>query len=191
MRFFWVRHGPTHAKGMVGWSDLPADLGDTALIGRLAEHLPTDALVISSDLVRATATADAIQAGRERLPHDPDLREMHFGEWELKQSTDIMESHPALSRAFWTDPGATAPPGGESWDTLTTRTSRAVERLMRDHPGRDVIAVAHIGVILSQLAVATGQPAREVIAQKIDNLSVTELSWDGNRWQSGAINHLP
>ena len=25
-RFWLVRHGPTHAKTMVGWTDLPADL---------------------------------------------------------------------------------------------------------------------------------------------------------------------
>ena len=67
-RFFWVRHGPTHAKSMVGWSDLPADLGDTAQLARLSTHLPAEALVISSDLIRASATADAIAGKRTRLP---------------------------------------------------------------------------------------------------------------------------
>ncbi|MEY8841169.1 histidine phosphatase family protein, partial [Cribrihabitans sp. XS_ASV171] len=37
-RLHFVRHGPTHAKGMVGWSDLPADLSDTALLDRLSSH---------------------------------------------------------------------------------------------------------------------------------------------------------
>jgi len=191
MRFHWVRHGPTHATGMVGWSDLPADLSDTALLARLSAHLPADALVISSDLSRAAATADAICGARDRLPHDPDLREMAFGDWELKTSAQIMETHPDLSRAFWTDPGTTCPPGGESWDDLTARTSAAVARLMAAHPGRDVIAVAHIGVILAQVGAATGRPGKEVIGQKIDNLSVTELAWDGRAWSLGAINHLP
>ncbi|MGR3371343.1 MAG: histidine phosphatase family protein [Pseudooceanicola nanhaiensis] len=191
MRFHWVRHGPTHAKGMVGWSDLPADLGDTAQVTRLSAHLPAGALVISSDLVRSVATADAICGDRQRLPHDRDLREMSFGDWELKTSAEITETHPELSRAFWTDPGETRPPAGESWTELTARTSAAVARLMQAHPGRDIVAVAHIGVILAQVAVATGQPAREVIGQKIDNLSVTELSWDGTGWRLGRINHLP
>ena len=35
-RLWWVRHGPTHAKAMVGWRDLPADLSDTAALARLA-----------------------------------------------------------------------------------------------------------------------------------------------------------
>ena len=59
-RIFWVRHGPTHAKAMVGWTDLPADLSDAARLARLTDHLPSDALVISSDLSRAAATADVI-----------------------------------------------------------------------------------------------------------------------------------
>ena len=88
-RFFWVRHGPTHAKTMVGWSDLPADLSDTAQVERLAGHLPPNALVISSDLSRARATADAIQGQRDRLAHDMDLREIHFGDWELKRFDEI------------------------------------------------------------------------------------------------------
>ena len=32
---FLIRHGPTHAKGMVGWSDLAADLSDTQALARL------------------------------------------------------------------------------------------------------------------------------------------------------------
>ncbi|WP_366142861.1 histidine phosphatase family protein [Pseudooceanicola sp.] len=191
MRFFWVRHGPTHAKGMVGWSDLPADLSDSAQIARLSEYLPDDALLISSDLTRSIATADAIAAGRQRLPHDPDLREMNFGEWELKSSADITATHPELSRVFWTDPGAHAAPGGESWAEMTTRSGRAVERLMQAHPGRDIVAVAHFGVILARVAAQTGQPVRQVLAHKIANFSVTELRWTSAEWQLGAINHLP
>ena len=90
-RFFWVRHGPTHAKSMVGWSDIPADLTNTAQLARLSALLPADALVVSSDLIRASATADAIVAGRTRLPHDPDLREINFGDWELQKFTEVSD----------------------------------------------------------------------------------------------------
>jgi len=190
-RFWWVRHGPTHYKGMVGWSDLPAHLDDTAQIARLHDFLPEDALVISSDLSRAVATADAIAGARERLPHDAGLREMHFGDWELKTSAEIMQSHPALSRAFWTDPGAVCPPGGESWDDVTRRTGQVVERLMAAHPGRDIVAVAHIGVILTRVGAATGEPGRVVIGQTIDNLSVTRIDHTAGGWRVELVNHLP
>jgi len=33
MTTLWlVRHGPTHAKAMIGWTDLPADLSDAGAI---------------------------------------------------------------------------------------------------------------------------------------------------------------
>jgi alpha-ribazole phosphatase len=80
-RLWLVRHGPTHAKSFVGWTDLPADLSDTAALARLEIALP-DVPVVSSTLDRAVKTADAIQGVRPRLPHDPRLRETHFGDWE-------------------------------------------------------------------------------------------------------------
>ncbi len=188
-RFFWVRHGPTHAKSMVGWSDIPADLSDVARLARVASHLPADALVISSDLSRARATADAIAGGRDRLADDPDLREIHFGAWEL-QAFDTVPDQPLL-RAFWEQPGDIRAPGGESWHEVSARVSRAAERLRAAHPGRDIVAVAHMGAILTQVQAALGVTAYEAFAHRIDNLSVTELHWVGVGWQARAINHHP
>ena len=188
-RFFWVRHGPTHARTMVGWSDLPADLSDTAQIARLSAHLPADALVVSSDLQRASATADALAGTRTRLLHDRDLREIHFGAWELKRFDEIEDQ--AHIRTYWDAPGDVRPPGGESWHDVVTRVDRAVTRLLAAHPGRDIIAVAHFGVILTQLQQALQIGAYEAFSHKIDNLSVTELHRHGTGWQAHRINHLP
>jgi broad specificity phosphatase PhoE len=189
IRFHWVRHGPTHAKSMVGWSDLPADLSDTKAIARLSAHLP-DAPVISSTLSRATATADAIIGPRLRLPHDPDLREIHFGDWELQRFADVTDQ--ALIRRYWEEPGSTAPPNGESWNTVCARVNGAVERLLGrpDIPASDIIIVAHFGVILTQVQRALGISAYAAFSHKIDNLSVTEITYDGS-WQAGQINHTP
>lgn len=188
-RIFWVRHGPTHAKAMVGWSDLPADLTDTARLSRLSEHLPANAPVISSDLTRAVQTADAIAGPRERLNADPDLREIHFGAWEMQAFDQIQNQ--ALLRAFWEQPGDVRPPGGESWHEVAARVDRAVARLLQAHPGRDLIVVAHMGAILTQVQQALGLPVYETFSQRIENLSVTELHRRGGEWQAVAINHCP
>lgn len=188
-RLFLVRHGPTHARGFVGWSDLPADLSDHAALTRLADHLPENALIISSDLGRASATADAIARDRQRLPHEPALREINFGDWELRAHDEI-EDQDAL-RAYWDQPGDTAPPGGESWNAVSTRVSGAVDALIAAHPGRDIVAVAHFGVILTQLQRALRISAYDTFAHRIDNLSVTELHVATPRWQAAAINHRP
>jgi broad specificity phosphatase PhoE len=188
-RFFWVRHGPTHAKSMVGWSDLPADLSDTARLARLSAHLPEGALMVSSDLVRARATADAIAGHRLRLTDERDLREIHFGDWEL-QGFDTIPDQDHL-RAFWERPGDIRAPGGESWHEVSARVSGAVARLRAAHPGRDIVAVAHMGVILTQVQEALGISAYDAFARRIDNLSVTELHWQNDGWQSRGINHCP
>lgn len=189
-RLWFVRHGPTHAKTMVGWSDLPADLSDTARIARLSAHLPARALLISSDLMRCAATADAIAGRRTRLPHDRDLREIHFGDWELKHHADIEARDPDRLRAYWDQPGDVRPPGGETWNEVAARVSRATDRLIAAHPGADIVVVAHFGAILTQLQRALGISACDVFANRIDNLSVTRLGFDGT-WSVAQINHLP
>ena len=188
-RIFWVRHGPTHAKTMVGWSDLPADLSDTARLARLDAHLPRGAVLISSDLIRASATADALETDRTRLPHDQNLREIHFGNWEL-QEFDRVED-PDRLRAFWDNPGDVRPPGGESWHEVARRVDGVVARLTDAYPDRDIIVVAHFGAILTQVQTALRLSALEAFSHRIDNLSVTELHLRDGAWHALAINHLP
>lgn len=190
-RLHLVRHGPTHASVMVGWSDLPADLSDTNALVRLAAHLPTRAKLVSSDLSRAAATADAIQGTRTRLPHVSGLREINFGEWELRSHHEIEAETPVLIRAYWECPGDVRPPGGESWHEVCARVDAAIDRLTEAHQGDDLIIVAHFGVILTQIQRALQLDADAAFAQRIDNLSVTELTRrpDGN-WQVGRLNHI-
>lgn len=190
-RFFWVRHGPTHAKSMVGWTDLPADLSDTAVLDRLTAHLPAQAVLVSSDLIRATATADAIGLTRPRLPHDPGLREIHFGDWELRTFAEVEAASPDHIRAYWETPGDVRPPGGESWHDLQARINAAIDRLLQMHRDQNIIVVAHFGAILAALQRANRWTPQQVFAHRIENLSVTELAFDGTNWRTDLINHCP
>lgn len=187
-RLWLVRHGPTHVKSMVGWSDVPADLSDTAAIARLREYLP-DVPMISSDLVRAVATADALNPSH-RLPHDPALREINFGEWELQNFQDIATHDPETISAFWDTPGDIAPPQGESWNTVRARVNAVIDRLISlSHD--DVIVVGHFGMILTQVQRALGISGYETFGHKIDNLSVTVIEHDAGSWRTSRINHTP
>lgn len=190
-RLWWVRHGPTHEKTMVGWRDVPADLSDREAVARLDAHLPRDALLISSDLIRAVATADVLGQRRHRLPHHAGLRELHFGDWDGMAWDAISESHPDLSFAYWDAPGDHRAPNGESWNEAAARISAATDMLLAAHPGRDIVLVAHFGAILTQVQRALGCPAQAVLCHKIDNLSVTRIDHGPEGWQVHAINHLP
>lgn len=188
--FHLVRHGPTHEKAFVGWRDVPADLSDTAAIARLSAGLPRVALLISSDLGRAIQTADAIAHGRIRLPHDRNLREFDFGDWDGKVFSQAAATHPDLSRDFWEMPGDIAAPNGESWHDVAIRTARTLDRLHQDHPGEDIIVVGHFGMILTQLGRAHGTDPAKTLGQKIDNLSVTTIRRTDTGWQVPRINHV-
>jgi len=189
-RIFWLRHGPTHEKTFVGHRDVPADLSDTDAIARLDAALPAGALVVASDLRRASDTASAVQGARDRLPDRPALREFDFGDWDGLAFEAIAAGWPDLSRRYWEAPGDVAPPGGESWNAAAARINAGVDALIAAHPGRDIIAVAHIGVILTQVQRAQAIPAEQALSHRIDNLSLTEIAI-APRWQTVRINHLP
>lgn len=173
---------------MVGWSDIPADLSDTAAIKRLSDYVPV-APVVSSDLIRASATADVLKRD-VRLPHDPSLREINFGEWELKTFAEVEAKDPATIRAYWETPGEAAPPNGESWNGVRRRVDSAIDRYL-EQGHDDLIVVAHFGVILTQVQRALGFDAYTAFSHRIDNLSVTALEHGPEGWTVGHINHLP
>ncbi|MEJ8561478.1 histidine phosphatase family protein [Yoonia sp. GPGPB17] len=187
-KLWMVRHGPTHAKSMVGWSDIPADLSDTAAIARLRDFLP-DAPVVSSDLIRATATADALRP-EHRLPNDQSLREINFGDWELRTFGDVEAEDPDRIRAYWETPGHIAPPKGESWNAVRKRVDDAIDvHLLGDY--KHLIVVAHFGVILTQVQRALGIGAYEAFSHRINNLSVTVIDTSDDNWTAEQINHNP
>jgi len=191
---FWlVRHGPTHSTAANGWTDIAADLSDHAQVARTSAMIPSDAIVVSSDLSRAVDTADAVGGARERLGHHVDLREFNFGDWEGREFDEIAVNDPDASRHFWENPGDAAPPNGESFHALQGRVSRVLHDLAATHGDGHVCCVAHFGVILTAIAHASNMPASVATRFHIDNLSVTRIEYmhTTDSWVVKAVNHLP
>ncbi|MDB2517960.1 histidine phosphatase family protein, partial [Amylibacter sp.] len=134
--WYWIRHGPTHLKSLVGWSDVDVDLSNINKLKKLDDYLPNDSLIISSDLKRTIKTATEIQNMRERLPNNKNLREFNFGEWELKKSSEIAAKYPKLSKDYWTSPGDIAPPNGESWNQAAKRINAEVDNINEKYKGK-------------------------------------------------------
>lgn len=188
----WVRHGPTHEKAFVGWRDVPADLSNTDQITDLRVCLPDSALLVSSDLTRATATADAVQgAGHTRLPHARAIREFNFGLWDGMHFSAVAERDPDLSRAYWENPGDVCPPEGESWNTAAARVNGFVDDINATYPDADIVAVAHFGVILTQVQRALPATPYQALSHVIDPLSITRIHWKGASASVETINHSP
>jgi alpha-ribazole phosphatase len=152
---------------------------------RLDAFLPADAIVVASDLTRASATADRIAGKRARLPDMPQLREFDFGAWDGLDFAAVAARDPELSRAFWDTPGDVAAPNGESFNAVGARASTAIEGLARDHPGTDLIAVAHMGVIMAHIGLSAGLGLKAALSHQIEPLSVTCLDRIGEDGPSG------
>ena len=185
---FFIRHGPTNSKSMVGWSDIPADLSDTAKLARLSNRLPKSGVVISSDLKRAVDTADSLNLPQTRLPNDPGLREINFGDWELKTFKEIDESDHNLVFSFYDSPGSISAPNGESWDSFCLRVNAVMDGLILEYLNQPLVIVAHFGVILSQIQRAEGQGPKHTMRHEIDNLSITHLECNRDIWAVNKIN---
>ncbi len=185
-RLWLIRHGPTHSRSFCGWRDIPADLSDHDQIERLETFLPPDAPLVSSDLIRTVTTADRLQGSRPRLPHDPALREIHFGRWEGMDFAAIEAESPGALEDLWQ--GRRPAPEGESWPDLCARVVPA----LLGHAARapEVIVVAHFGTILAALEGIGGLSHAEALARHIDPLSLTRIT-PGAACPVDLINHEP
>jgi alpha-ribazole phosphatase len=120
----------------------------------------------------------------------PQLREFDFGAWDGLGFAAVAARDPELSRAFWDTPGDVAAPNGESFNAVGARASTAIEGLARDHPGTDLIAVAHMGVIMAHIGLSAGLGLKAALSHQIEPLSVTCLDRIGEGWAVRLVNHL-
>lgn len=188
--WWWVRHGPTHAKVFTGWRDVPADLSDIDQIKRLKSFLPKNAVLICSDLKRAVATAEVINDGK-KIIIDSNLREFNFGLWDGLDFNEVAKRDPIKSKDFWEKPGDISAPDGESWNMVKNRVSEAVKKYTAKYKGSNIVSVAHFGVILTQVQLALGKSPYEVLSNKIDNLSVTKIQINEKGSSLAKLNYTP
>ncbi len=183
-RWWWVRHAPVEAGGLIyGQDDLAADCSDTAPFRWLAGVLPRNAVWIVTHLQRTRQTAEAIHAhwsdsGEPGLarPHvESNFAEQHFGDWQGRRFAELEEIRDGEWHRFWLAPADTRPPGGESFAEVVSRVARSVGRLSAEHAGRDIVTIAHGGSIRAAVALALDLDPENALALAVDNCSLTRL----------------
>jgi alpha-ribazole phosphatase len=90
-----------------------------------------------------------IQAKARDLPLviEPDLRELHFGDWEGISARLLQKETPTALGRFWANPIENPPPGGERLDAFRARVDRTVSKLVATHIGASLLVVTHGGPI--------------------------------------------
>lgn len=197
-RLFLVRHAlvePSARLTMYGTMDVGlcelALRQDAAAYRWLAARLPQPARWCVTPLSRTRATAAAIfAAGHPEAPLEthPELIEQHLGEWEGLPHEAFLERLRHPPHPFWSISAEERPPGGESFADVIGRVGPAMEKLVTENPGGDVVVIAHGGSIRAALAHAMGAPPLAVLSFSVKNLSLTRLEKVGGDWRVASVN---
>jgi len=187
-RLLFVRHGQTEsnaARRYMGQTDSPlTDLGwrqADAVAQRLAQ-LPIDALY-ASDLGRTMATATAISStcGQPVIP-DPRLREQDFGRFEGMTVDELLEAYPEAYAEHRQRTLETAVHGGESSLQVRERVASFIDDILKRHPGKTIVAVAHGGVMAAVLWHLLDTPYETTRRTHTGNTGLGEFRHDQDRW---------
>lgn len=148
---YLLRHSLTEANERrlyCGWTDLPLSAAGVELARstRDVRPLPPFDSCAASGLLRADETLRLL-AGRDPDAVLPDLREMHFGRFEML-GYDELKRDPAYLRWINDETGDVACPGGESRAQFAERVLRGGWALL-SLPGERALAVLHGGVIVA------------------------------------------
>lgn len=111
---------------------------------------------------------------------EPDLIEVHMGEWEGGLYRQKMSERDPLAVKVFTEERWDLIPGAESNEALFARTAAAVRRIAERHPDGIVLVVAHAVSISAVLAQATGSSPFAFVGA--DNASISTLVVAGDRW---------
>ncbi|MQA04289.1 MAG: histidine phosphatase family protein [Streptosporangiales bacterium] len=141
------RHGQTQwnlEKRFQGGTDIPLTETGMAEAKAAAARLATlqPAVIVASDLVRATATADAlVEATGRSCAYDPRLRERFGGSWEGLTQAEIRDAYPAAWEQW-------QPADGEHEAEVGERVAAAIGDVVADLPaGELAVVVSHGGAI--------------------------------------------
>lgn len=164
-----LRHGVTEAgPGFRGSSDdALSEQGYQQMSGALSGQRGWD-LLISSPLQRCASFARQFaEANGLPLRFEADLRELHFGAWEGRNSAEILLENPQALGQFWNDPYGFTPPEAEPVREFANRVLGAVERLQLELSGQRVLLVTHGGVMRLLLARARGLPPSQLLQVEV------------------------
>lgn len=195
-RMVLVRHGRTAytaERRYSGRGDIPlseAGIAEASAVADrvarlVASHDATPlAAIVTSPLVRCTATADAIdkRIGGVPIRVEPDLIECDFGAWEGLTYAEVRERFPREMQR-WLQSPAVAPPGGESFRTVDTRVRRVTATLRSAYPSQTIVVVSHVTPIKLILREALGATDAFLYRLHLDSAGISIV----DSWSDGGV----
>ncbi|MDR3412863.1 MAG: histidine phosphatase family protein [Formivibrio sp.] len=190
-RLILIRHGRTvsNQEGRIlGTTDDPLEAHGLLQAEALAERMTEYGVnaLYASPLSRARQTAAAISrcVGVD-VQIDPDLIEYDFGELSDFTIHALKEQKPVLFEEInvWINMGPVASmprpvlQNAESMAQLATRALRFGEKIVTQHQGNVVAAVAHAGIIRAMLTLWAGGSLENRFPFRSDNASISVVDF--------------
>jgi probable phosphoglycerate mutase len=117
---------------------------------------------------------------------EPDLREVHLGEWEGGVfRKHVAEGHP-IALQMRLEQRWDVIPGAEPADAFRARVRRGITSIAERHPDQCVVVVSHGGTMGEILSMATG--GRSFAFNGSDNASISQLVVLGDQWMLRRFN---
>ncbi len=177
-RIDFIRHGEPQGGSMYRGSTVDHPLSEKGwaqMRRAVGGHCPWN-LIVSSPLQRCLAFAQELGERHDRpVIVEQDFREVGFGSWEGRTRAQIQAADPAGYAAFYRDPVNARPPGAEDLLAFGRRVSRALTRLLQEHPGEHLLVVAHAGVIRAALGHVLQAPPACWYRTRVDNAALTRF----------------
>jgi len=155
-----------------GWAQMQAAVGDAAPWTR----------IVSSPLLRCRAFAETL-AARHGLPLalDDRLKEVGFGVWEGKTTTEIEQDAPGTLARFKADPVHARPAGAEPLADFQARVAAGLDAIVAQQRDQHVLVVGHAGVLRMALAWALHIPLQHAYRIEVASASLTRLRFSNGR----------
>jgi probable phosphoglycerate mutase len=185
-----VRHGESEAYTDGQPFDLVGGQGDPPLsaegqeqakrvCGRLA-GAGIAAIYVSTLRRTAQTAAPLAEQTRLEMQTEPDLREVHLGDWEGGLFRKMAaENHPIMQRVRAEERWDLIPAAEPAAD-FAARVRGAIMRMAGGHPDQRIAAFSHGGFIGEALALASG--SRPFAFAAAANASISRLVVVGDQW---------
>ncbi|MBZ0091936.1 MAG: histidine phosphatase family protein [Burkholderiales bacterium] len=146
--------------------------------------------IVSSPLLRCAEFAHELSE-RWDIPCSEDHRfmEFAFGEWEGKTTQQLTVDDPDRILKFRLDPIRYRPAGAEALDSFASRIASAWRDVLGLHQGKQVLLVAHAGVIRVILAQVLGMPLQNMYRIEVGNASISRVRVEPNEMLSTLVFH--
>ncbi|MTH17285.1 alpha-ribazole phosphatase [Flavobacterium sp. LC2016-01] len=169
MEIYLVRHTETVCeKGICyGQSDVNIAAPFDAIFDEIVSQLPSEATIFSSPLKRCVILAKHVQNNIKTISYQEDerLKEMNFGDWELKNWNEIP---PEQLNPWMEDFVNIRVSNGESFVELHDRVGNFLSEILSKNIQNPIVIVAHAGIIRSILCHQTSLPLKEAFQNKVD-----------------------